>query len=129
MMNIKKEEAFVLEESKELSPVCPVIEVIAEEIAETYVEAFKDMKDIGGKILMSFDKMNAGHNYSLAACLMKAVLIIRGMDVSKEFAVLDACEEANPGTYGVFLDIFLTEGEVAFLMWQAGISESLEKIS
>lgn len=125
---IEKEESIVSNDWVDTSLVCPVIVVIAEEIAKTYVEAFEDMGDIGGKILMSFDKMNANHNYSLAVCLLRAVLMLRGMDVSKEFALLDACEEANPGAYGVFFDLLLTEGDVAFLMWKAGISESLEKM-
>ena len=121
----------MMEDYGEAYPVCPVIRRIADELAEKYFKEFQFIgRETGGKILNAFDKMCSNHNYSLAVCLLAAVMSIQGGNEYKySFDLLNACEEANEGAYGVFFDIFLTNEKLAQLMWQARLVESLEKVS
>ena len=112
-------------------PVCPVIERVADEIAEKYFKAFQYVeRDAGGKMLLSLSKMCSNENYSLAVCILQTVLHIQSdEDLKFAFDVLDSCEDSNPGAYGIFFEIFLTDKNIALMMWQGRLAKSIENMN
>ena len=125
------EELFGVIEEEENVPVCPVIRVVAKQVANMYLCDFSSPNKVwANNMLMLIDAMRMQGEYEFAIATLETMFLIEGdPDVDDLFEILDACCEENDTAYAMFVNSFFDDEDVNLLLWKVKLKDSIKEMS
>ena len=119
----------VIEE--EAVPVCPVIRVVAKQMADMYLCNFSSTKKVwANNMLILIDEMRMQGEYEFALAALETMFLIEGdPDVDDLFEILEACCEGNDSACAMFINAFFDDEDVNLLLWEVKLKDSIKEIS
>lgn len=120
-----------IEKAECVATVCPVIRVLAEKVANLYFGTFSyDDENTGFEGLTLLKRLFDEGKYELSVLTLRMMFAIEGeMEAAALFDVLDAASIYGEAPYGIFMDAFLNDEDIALMVWTDGIRVSLAKLS